>query len=140
MELTISWTKEDIERKLREELEESGFRLIEASPSEEPPEEGKKKRKEPQTFQWSYRPAVSVTVKAEPDPDAVFATEEAAEEEDATPALLPVEDEDEDVDIPEGTGLLPLGAATAINKAVKAQKEGKTIGRRRMKGESDERP
>lgn len=146
MELTISWTKEDIERKLREELETSGFRLIEApEEEEESAEEGKKRKRSPQTFQWSYRPNLTVQCRAEPDPDAVLEPEAAivgpmtVSEPNEEPAAVP-EEEDADVEIPEGTGFLPPGTATAINEAVKAQKQGKNIGRRRMAGESDERP
>jgi hypothetical protein len=139
MNMTISWTREDIERKLRDEIEKSGFRVIEALS----PEELGPKKKARRTFQWTTKPGISVSVKAEPDPEAVFDEPKIQYDTEASTdpgAQDPVEDGTGDTDIPEGTGFLPPGAATALNEAVKAENEGRKVERKKMVGQSDERP
>jgi len=72
VDMILRWTKKDIEEKLRSELQQSGFRPIE--PVEEPEDvvSTKKRKKKTGMFQWSFRPELSITVRAEPDPDAVL--------------------------------------------------------------------
>lgn len=128
---------------MKKELEDSGFRLVEID--ESPAERATSKTRRPPSggFRWSVKPNIGVRVRAEPDPDAVlpepeesFLPQETFDSEDEDD-----EDIDTSMDIPEGSGLLPLGIATALNKAVAEENKGKKVQRhKKMKGETSERP
>lgn len=63
MEIVVRWTREDLEKKLREELEGSGYRL-KSPPAAEDGVVGS-------PFRWAKRSNAGVEVTAEPDPDFV---------------------------------------------------------------------
>ena len=154
MQIEIQWTQDDLERKLLEELATSGFRVVEESG-----DDGSPKPK----FRWTFKPGLKVTVRAEPDPTAVipesqevvhcapFAgaagapTSVMAQNGQTVPsseaAPLP---EEEDDDTPLDPTMFPPGtdmrALRALEQAAKDEKAGKPIQRKRMAGESHDRP
>lgn len=149
MQIEIQWNQEDLERKLLEELAASGFRTVEGLD-----ELGKPKPK----FKWAYKPSLKVTVKAEPDPDAVLEPKEVAapspfsatgvttgrlDSERSNVSNAPQEKEEED-DTPLDPTMFPPGtdmkALRALEQAAKDEKDGKPVQRRFMQGESRERP
>ena len=144
MELQIQWNQEDLERKLREELEKSGFRVLEFKPGE---------GAEPVSpFKWGYKP-LRVSVIAEPDPEAHIAAQEEESPQVTLRRVRPEQEEavarevgaapDPSIDDIDPTMLPPgvdLKAIRALERAAKAQIEGKPVERRLMKGESLDRP
>jgi len=147
MQIEIQWNQEDLERKLLEELAASGFRTVESLD-----ELGKPKPK----FKWVYKPNLRVTVKAEPDPNAVLEPKEEAvpspfsvtgvttgrlSSEKPNVSNAPQEEED---DTPLDPTMFPPGtdmkALRALEQATKDEKDGKPVQRRFMQGESRERP
>lgn len=140
MELEIKWNQEDLERKLREELEKSGFRVVEPVGSPSSP------------FKWGYKP-LRVSVTAEPDPEAHIAAQEEESPQVTLRRVRPEQEEaaarevgaapDPSIDDIDPTMLPPgvdLKAIRALERAAKAQIEGKPVERRLMKGESLDRP
>lgn len=148
MQIEIQWTQEDLERKLLEELAASGFRTIEELDDAEKPKP---------KFKWAYKPSLKVTVKAEPDPNAVPEPKEVApsppfesrgmtterfDSEKSNTSNVPQEEEGGDMPLdptmfPPGTDMT---AIRALERAAKDEKAGKTVQRRLMQGETCERP
>jgi hypothetical protein len=63
-----TWSQDEIEDLVREYLWRSGLRPVEKSDDEDDGKASKAKRK-PKTFQWGFKPRVSLTTEVEADPE-----------------------------------------------------------------------
>ena len=63
-----TWSQDEIEDLVRKYLWRSGLRPVEKSDEEDDGKSTKNKRK-PKTFQWGFKPRISLTTEVEPDPD-----------------------------------------------------------------------
>jgi hypothetical protein len=134
VQITIQWSQEDIERKLRDELAESGFKVVtEKTPGGE----------DKSGFNWTVKPVVTVMVKAEPDPAAknepiVFKETLPVEvmhdlRKDTRPEMPPL-----DLTMfPPGANLTALAA---VEKAARQEEALERHRKRHIPGESNERP
>jgi hypothetical protein len=136
MEISLKWNRQDLERKLLEELKAQGFRPV---PSDE---------EDASPFTWEIASGVlgevSISVAAEPDSDFRPALEPREPRPrrsppDDTTAEDPVEDAGDDE--PFDPTMLPPGAdVMSLNTDTPEQATELTSRRRRIKGETRERP
>lgn len=71
-----TWSQDEIEGLIREYLKRSGLRPVEVNSTQQQVEQqtdaangSPKKRRAPKTFQWGFKPRVSISTEVEPDPD-----------------------------------------------------------------------
>lgn len=152
MEIVVRWTREDLEKKLREELEGSGYRLKEPPPGAD--------GSVGSAFRWARRPSAGVEVTAEPDPHFVPKPIQAetfgplmalghnleAEHQPPEAVRQPLEQDTDDSAL-DPTELSPGADAAEMEELLAANARLKALGddararkRRRMPGETDERP
>jgi hypothetical protein len=151
MEMDITWTQADMEQKLRQELEANGFEVVESAEKKEPEElqllkglKGKRRSRKQETFQWTFRPTVSVKVRAKVNPALSTSPVRSAEEAPLSVVQTQPGPEEDEFDAPIDESMLPPGvdirSLRALEEAAQAERAGKKPQRRRMPGESDERP
>lgn len=155
MEIVVRWTREDLEKKLREELEGSGYRLKVPPPGADGAIGS--------AFRWTKRPSFGVEVIAEPDPNFVLKSplgnsfshlmpgvgrdleterqavqlerQQLQAEQDAVDSAL------DPTQLSPGADEAEMGELLAANEKLRALgDEKKPRTRKRMPGETDERP
>jgi hypothetical protein len=159
-----TWSQDEIENLVREYLWRSGLRPVEKSGAED----DRSKRK-PRTFQWGFKPRISLTTEVEPDPAfedgehvgrchncgqvvrlhagemktvGVETGRLDARQSNRSAEPREMDEDPEPVDIPLDPKLMPPGSAKALKEAQEEEKKAKEIARKRgrMGGESGKRP
>jgi len=145
MEMDITWTQADMEQKLRQELEANGFEVVELVKQDETGDshpKGKRGPRKRETFQWTFRPTVSVRVRAKVNP--ALPAPPVRDEEEAPLSVVRARPDEEEFDAPIDESMLPPGvdiaSIRALEEAARAERAGKKVQRKKMLGESDERP